>query len=112
MNATLSAFDEPIQIATGLNCRCSIEVWSRVAFCEVVENVNDTESNPGREGVERLIGFDAVSVPLGEFLSARGRDIRWFALAAHQFGGVSLTLSSTSPPRPAAPHRGDPLRGG
>ena len=32
--------------------------WSRVRFGEVVENVNDTESNPGEAGLERFIGLE------------------------------------------------------
>ncbi|MHB8523941.1 MAG: restriction endonuclease subunit S [Limisphaerales bacterium] len=32
--------------------------WSRVRFGEVVENVNDTESNPAEAGLERFIGLE------------------------------------------------------
>ena len=32
--------------------------WSRVRFGDVVENVNDTESDPGAAGLERFIGLE------------------------------------------------------
>jgi hypothetical protein len=32
--------------------------WTRVRFGDVVENVNDTESNPAEAGLERVIGLE------------------------------------------------------